>query len=161
MKSILALGLFGAALAATSLPALAQPQRGPDRMQTQLFQQADADRDGKVTQQEAMDFLAARFADADTERDGRLTPQELEAYMNAQRAAMRPDGARREPPQRARQGMAERHARIFRMIDANRDGAVTLEELRPVAGAFFRAADANGDGALQPDELRGPRPRQR
>jgi Ca2+-binding EF-hand superfamily protein len=45
---------------------------------------------------------------------------------------------------------------MFRALDANRDGKVTLEEIRPAAEARFRAFDANGDGAVARDEL--PRP---
>jgi hypothetical protein len=45
-------------------------------------------------------------------------------------------------------------------MDANRDGQVTLEELRPMAEMRFRMGDANGDGAITREELprRGPGP---
>ena len=45
---------------------------------------------------------------------------------------------------------------MFRGLDANRDGVVTLEEIRPMAEARFRAFDANGDGAVTRDELPTP-----
>ncbi|MFC7552414.1 hypothetical protein ACFQU7_09330 [Pseudoroseomonas wenyumeiae] len=74
MKRSLAFGFLGVALAVTALPALAQ--LGPGSIPTRIFDQADANHDGRVTEPEAMDFLAARFAEADTNRDGGVTPEE-------------------------------------------------------------------------------------
>lgn len=159
MKRSLAFGFLGVALAAAALPALAQ--RGPGSIPMRIFEQADANHDGRVTEPEAMDFLAARFAEADVDHDGALTPEELGNFLRAQIAAYRPGpGAGREqrqPPPEAQRRMAERQARFFRMVDANRDGRITMDELRPMAAALFRAADANGDDALEPAELRGHR----
>ncbi len=42
---------------------------------------------------------------------------------------------------------------MFRALDANSDGRLTLDEVRPAAEARFRAADANGDGAVTREEL--------
>ena len=47
----------------------------------------------------------------------------------------------------------------MRKLDADRDGRVTLPELRPFAEAMFRARDANGDDALTREELRPARAR--
>jgi hypothetical protein len=162
MKRMFALGLIGASLAAAALPALAQsaPDRGPGRIQARIFQQADGNGDGRVSEGEAMAFLAARFAEADADQDGALTPDELGTYLRAQWDAARPGPAagreRRDPPPRLRTAMAEHQSRIFRMADANRDGRVTLDEARSLATIYFRAADRNGDGALELAELRGP-----
>jgi hypothetical protein len=162
MKRTLALGLFGAAMAAAALPALAQPHadRGPGRIQARIFDQADANKDGRVSEAEAVAFMTARFADADANKDGGVTPEEMGQFVRVQFEANRPPPSagreRRELPPRAVRAMEERQATVFRIMDANRDGRVTLEEMQPVALAMFRAADTNGDGTLERSELHRP-----
>jgi hypothetical protein len=161
MKRSLAFGFLGVALAASALPALAQPQRGPGSLPMRIFERADANHDGRVAEPEAMDFLAARFTEADADHDGAVTPEELGTFLRAQIATYRPGPGsgreRRQPPPEAQRRMAEQQARFFRIVDADRDGRITMDELRPVAAALFRAADANGDNVLEPAELRGHR----
>lgn len=159
MKRSLAFGFLGVALAAAAVPALAQ--RGPGSIQGRVFDKADANADGKVTEQEAMDFVAARFTEADANRDGAVTPEELGTFLRAQVDAYRPGPGsgreRRQPPPEMQRRLAEGQSRFFRMVDADRDGRITMDELRPVAAALFRAADANGDNVLERGELRGHR----
>ncbi|MFC7552413.1 hypothetical protein ACFQU7_09325 [Pseudoroseomonas wenyumeiae] len=88
--------------------------------------------------------------------------------MSAQIATYRPGPGsgreQRQPPPEAQRRMMERQTRFFRMADANRDGRITMDELRPMAAALFRGADANGDNVLEKNELpgqRGPRSQQR
>lgn len=52
------------------------------------------------------------------------------------------DGDRQGPPRM-----------IFAELDADGNGAVTLEEMQAAGENRFAAADANGDGALSRDEL--------
>ncbi|WP_165982760.1 EF-hand domain-containing protein [Dankookia rubra] len=160
------MALLGTALLAAA-PALAQPaappagapapggpaagpraERGPGAM----FNQVDANKDGKVTWDEAWVFIQQRFAAADPDKDGSLTQKEMEAArLRPGRAG--PDGGHMGPRHAQMIGM------MFRGLDANRDGVVTLEEIRPMAEARFRAFDVNGDGVVTKDELPAPPPR--
>jgi Ca2+-binding EF-hand superfamily protein len=137
---VLGIALFGsgAALAQTAAPAPALPAPGGC-----LFERFDANRDGRVTWEEAWSFVNERFNAADADHSGGLTRQELNAARMSDRAR--------------RRGRAERMERMrgamFRSLDANGDGTVTLAEIEPFAQARFRALDANGDGAVTRDEL--------
>jgi hypothetical protein len=53
-----------------------------------------------------------------------------------------------------RERMQQRGAMMLRFLDANSDGRVALDELRPMAEAWFRARDADSDGFLSRDEVR-------
>jgi Ca2+-binding EF-hand superfamily protein len=161
------MALLGTALLAAA-PALAQPAASPagppagapapggpaagpraERGPGAMFNQVDANKDGKVTWEEGWAFIQQRFAAADPDKDGSLTQKEMEA------ARLRPGRAGPEggPPGPQRERMV---GMMFRGLDANRDGVVTLEEIRPMAEARFRSLDANGDGAVTRDELPTP-----
>lgn len=164
--------LFGIALlAAAPAIALAQPGpgggpgpggRGPGgpRGMAALFEQADANRDGRVVWEEAWAFVQRRFAEADADRDGGLSEAELAQAMR-QRGPRRPAAGAEEPlPGRGGPGPRgeEQLGFVFRGLDADRNGRVTLEELRPMVEARFRALDANMDNAITRDELPAPPP---
>jgi hypothetical protein len=99
------------------------------------FDLADANHDGKLSREEAGDYLVyAVFVFRDKNQDGRLTEEEWAAGDRNQIAA-------------------------FRLRDANEDGAVTMEEAilfgrRGGGGvALMRRADKNRDGKLDRAEL--------
>jgi Ca2+-binding EF-hand superfamily protein len=124
-------------------------RRGPSGfLMGEAFARADTNNDGRVTRDEAMTYVQARFVEIDANKDGGVTIEEFRAYMEAQR----PEG-RRGPPERVAARMQERGATMFRFIDVNLDGKVTMEELTPMLQAAFRAADRNSDGALSRDEV--------
>ena len=144
---------FGAALL-TAGAAFAQPGPGPDGRPgrggpdrgARMLELFDANRDGRVTWDEAWVFVTTRFTTADADRSGGLSLQEF-ATMR-----MRPANAPTPPAQHAAR-IEEMRGRMFRGLDANRDGQVTLVEIQPFAEARFRAMDANADGAVTAEEL--------
>ena len=163
------LALFGALLIAGA-PALAQPipgappnaapaaggpspgrEHGPGGM-LRLF---DANGDGRVAWDEVWAGVQQRFATMDADRDGTVTMAEALAARPGRRPDAPPPPAGAPP----RPDRAERIGMMFRGLDANQDGRVTLEEVRPAAEARFRALDANGDRVVTADEL--PRHRHR
>ena len=144
-----------ALLLSLGLPALAQPAadappRGPDP--NRMFNATDTNADGRITLDEVWARTQIRFTEADANRDGFLTQEEFRTLRRGPG-----DGPRRGPPGHDHAEHAQRMADArFRALDANRDGKVTLEEMRPQVEARFRAMDANGDQAVTRDEL--PRP---
>lgn len=176
--ALLAAALIAAAPAlalAQSAPAPAPapgPAAGPGRGQAAMFDRIDIDRDGRVTMEEVMVFVQGRFTAADRDGSGGLTQEELLQAMRgmaegrrAERragAAAAPDAPRDATRDAARDAApggeraaraAEHAAMMFRMLDADRNGQVTLVEIRPVLEARFRGLDANGDGVVERSEM--------
>lgn len=171
MKTTFRSALLAAAALAAALPAWAQPAGNPPAAAGQgtrgpgaLFDEMDANKDSRVTWDETWAFVQRRFKAADANSDGGLTRQEAEA--------LRPAGGGRRPEGGSSQGgspppadQAARRARfgdvVFRSLDANRDGRVTLDEVRPAIEARFRGLDADADNAVARSELpqrrQGPR----
>ena len=112
--------------AATAAPAAAVPEG---------FSPADADHDGKLSRDEASDFLVIRvFVSRDANHDGRMT---LEEWVGGD-------------PTRAAD---------FKKRDANGDGIVTMQEAmaygraQGVVNEIMKEADTNHDGELSLAEV--------
>lgn len=56
-------------------------------------------------------------------------------------------------PFRARTRTDDTLALWFARVDANRDGAITLDEMQADAARFFATLDTNSDGEIDPEEL--------
>ena len=89
--------------------------------------EADADRDRGVTHDEVWSWLRRRFDQADRDRSGTIEPAEIPAHPQAQAA--------------------------FRAADADRNGKLTPEELRPMSEGWFRAHDRDANGTLTRREV--------
>jgi hypothetical protein len=163
MRTTFRSALLAAAAAAAALPALAQPAAPPPpaagganqgpRGPGALFDEMDANKDSRVTWDEAWAFVQRRFNAADADRDGGLTRQEADALRPANRrpGGGQSGGAAPTADQAARQSRFGDV--VFRGIDANRDGRVTLDEVRPAIEARFRGLDADGNNAVERSEL--------
>jgi len=112
-----------------------------------LFEQMDANHDGKVTQAEIAAFESARAAEIDTNHDGKITADEIQAFREKERA-------KREA------------ARLARM-DTNGDGVVSVEEYEAAQTWRLAHLDRNGDGVIDRDDMHrgmdggGPGPHRR
>lgn len=121
--------------------------RGAGMMQ--MFRQADADSDGRVTLAELRAEVTRRFQAADADRDGAVTRAEFDAYMASQ-FEVRGDSQR---AQQMRTRLEEMRTRMFRVLDADADGRLTVAEVLQPAELGFRMMDRNGDGAVAQDEV--------
>ncbi|MCP4328465.1 MAG: histidine kinase [Alphaproteobacteria bacterium] len=102
------------------------------------FDRMDANRDGRVTEDEMMQVRLTLVQRADTNGDGVLSADEFSAAGQG------------------RQG--DRAERRFVRLDADNDGAVTMAEIFAVRLAFLRRVDADGDGAMTLTELQAAGP---
>ena len=114
----------------TPAPTTAPAAAGPDG-----FSPADANHDGKLSRDEASDFLVIRvFVARDANHDGRMT---LEEWIGG------------DPTRSA----------DFKKRDANNDGIVTMQEAiafgraSGVVNEIMREADTDHDGALSLAEV--------
>ena len=168
MKTTFRSALLAATAAAAALPAWAQPATPPPAASSPaaaanqgprgpgaIFDEMDANKDSRVTWDEAWAFVQRRFNAADADRDGGLTRQEADALRPANRRPGGPQGSGGNAGTPAEQ--AARQSRfgdvVFRGVDANRDGRVTLDEVRPAIEARFRGLDADGNNAVERSEL--------
>jgi hypothetical protein len=128
-------------LAATAALFIFQANGNPAEAQTappagaDAFSPADANHDGKLSRDEASDFLVIRvFVSRDANHDGRMT---MEEWIGG------------DPTRSA----------DFKKRDANNDGIVTMQEAiaygreSGVVNEIMREADTNHDGALSLAEV--------
>lgn len=164
--------LLPMAALALSATALAQPAQAP------RFETLDANRDGFITRQEALEspLLWAAFHGADRNRDGRLDRQEFAEEMalsatmlgSGERVFV-PEAAQAEtasagasaPPETASAGASapRQPSPLFRRLDHNRDGFLSSAELDSDAAlrGNWVAVDRDGDGRISAAEF-GPLP---
>ena len=153
------------------------PDGGPNA--DRIFERLDANKDGKLTVDEAPEFLRERFAqliaEADKNGDKALDKEEFKAGGGQvlRRLARRAAGGQPgEPgqPTSERPAVAAAGGRRFGLmglLDADHDGKLSASEIEGAAAAL-KKLDKNGDGVVDRDELRevfsgggpgvGPRP---
>lgn len=103
-----------------------------------MFEQFDADRDGRLTQAEIDQVRQERLARFDADGDGALNLEEYEAlWVDA---------------------MRDRMVDRFQMHDDDGDGLVTQEEFGARFARMVQRMDRNGDGVIDASDM-GPRHR--
>ncbi|WP_137701570.1 EF-hand domain-containing protein [Marimonas lutisalis] len=116
------------------------------------FADADADGDGKVTQEEMKAYAKARFDAADTDGNGKLSADEMKA-------------AAEKRAEEARQRRFERMAtRMIERMDDDGDCEISFEEMpgqQTGMERMFDRLDADGDGAISEEEMAKMRERMR
>jgi Ca2+-binding EF-hand superfamily protein len=164
------LGLLGLGFLTTTSTARAEGEGPIDAIQDAgklMFKLVDANNDGQISQQEAVDagnlMVGGFFFRADANGDGVLSKDEMKAAQDsflAQRPLLRYIVAKNEnvqgaippgsPTATAAQGLQS-------MIDTNNDGQLQASELRQfvqtTVAAVFATSDTNRDGQLSPTEV--------
>lgn len=147
-----------------------------------IFDQADANGDGKLTKDEAKAFhegkaaertdaVTKAFAAGDADKDGALTKDEFKVAMKSLRESMpkpppRPEGDKKKPEGEHGPGEGPGDERLdaFTRMDTDKDGKVTLAELsaardqrkeegKGMAEEMWGKADTDADGALTKAEI--------
>lgn len=119
---------------------------GGEDSAARMFDRLDADSNGSISREEAMNAprrdgqgrFAGRISRLDTNDDNSVTPAEIDSWLQRMRAGLlerhdiNGDGQIDEADRTAR--LEQRFARL----DADNDGSVTREEARQVMGEFRR-----------------------
>lgn len=138
MKSVLALTAIALASAATVVVAAPDGQQRRGAM-LERIKAADTNGDGFISKSEAaaLPRIAERFDQIDANRDGQVSFDELRAFHAAHRGA--------------------HGARMLKSVDTDGDGKVSKAEALAAAAARFDKADANKDGFLTVEEMKAAR----
>jgi hypothetical protein len=103
----------------------------------------DTNKDGVVDRAEWKAAQEARFKQLDTNGDGKLTQDELFARTPATGNSVLPTDRQ-----------AQRQSTYFQLLDADKDGVVTLAEFMAQADRNFARCDLNKDGRIDTAECR-------
>lgn len=147
--------IAAAAMAALALPAWASSHGGGQgsQMGSHFIENWDADGDGKVTLEEAMERREDVFAAFDADEDGRLSPEEHDLFDEARANDMKEMGA---TGQGGGTGRNPANGMLRGVTDADKDGFVTRAEFLDAVPAWYERMDKNGDGIVTQDDF-GPR----
>ncbi len=146
------LSLSAAALLLIAGPALAAPDdtmATPEKLARTSsavprgLMRYDTNKDGAVDRAEWKAAQEARFKQLDANGDGKLTQDELFARTPAIGNSVLPTDRQ-----------AQRQSTYFQLLDADKDGVVTLAEFMAQADRNFARCDINKDGRIDTAECR-------
>jgi Ca2+-binding EF-hand superfamily protein len=130
-----------------------------ERMVTMLLERFDANKDGKISKDEAKGKLAVNFDKLDTNKDGYLDKEELRKAAQFMIAKAKEDAKTAKPnangnkPPNAKPGN-QQAGRDFDSMDKDADGRLTREELKNTAYSDkFDEIDTNKDGKIDRKEF--------
>lgn len=185
-KKLVLTGLSAALVLGVAAEAFAAPRHGgrmsPEVAYVRMLKQDDANKDGRITAEEAKAGAEKLFAAIDANNDGSITPGEFRAYRKEQREQRRAEWkkmkAERETaqndeakmPDGDRDGMKPRHhgnrheagrhgnkwgkgAMLFRIADTDENGQLSKQEAADAAAKMFARLDRNKDGVISIDDM--------
>lgn len=108
----------------------------------------------------AGDHMRPGFSDMDANADGQITPEEIAARGEARLAKVDTDGdgflSEAEMVAAATERASQRHARMVERMDANADGKLSLDEMKPKrdrGARMFERADTDNSGGISEEEF--------
>jgi Ca2+-binding EF-hand superfamily protein len=131
--TLVAIVIFGMSSVATAADYTAE----------QLMSLMDTNGDGKITMDEAPEDLKTGFAFIDKNGDGGIDVKEAQVMVDFA------DNEQSQSPEMATAPTAEQ---LMALLDANRDGKITLAEAPDDLKAGFGFFDQNGDGGIDVTE---------
>ncbi|MEQ1814322.1 MAG: EF-hand domain-containing protein [Candidatus Nitrotoga sp.] len=113
--------------------------RARGHMADSMFKRMDANADNEISKSEFEAFHATRFKELDSNADGKLTKEEVEALHGKMK-------------EHARSNFDER----FNKADVNKDGSLSAEEAKktPILAKYFVEIDTNKNGLITLEEVR-------
>ncbi len=117
-----------------------------ERRVADVFARMDTNKDGKISKDEAKNFILQNFDRIDANKDGSIDKDELRKFVARTMAAGGPGGGRG--------GFGAPAGPDFDALDKNADGRLTRDELKgtPYADKFDEI-DTNKDGKIDKKEF--------
>lgn len=144
-----------------------------------MLKNFDANKDGKVTADEAKAGADTLFTAIDTDKDGAITPKEMKAWRQAKMAEMKkamaeagpddqadagPDGKPDAPGKHGWMKGMRHHGKgphgmmgggMMRMLDTDENGQISKAEAEAGAANIVKQMDTNKDGVVSIDDFPG------
>jgi Ca2+-binding EF-hand superfamily protein len=146
--------LFVLMASLVSLGANAQaPGGNKDRQQPpsteELIKMMDSNKDGKLSVKEVKGPLKDDFSKIDTNKDGFITKAELDKAPKPNGKGGKQQGQQQSNSEKKEPNMEE----LIKMMDSNKDGKLSKEEVKGPLEKDFAKIDTNKDGFLTKVEL--------